>query len=525
MKRTDFSVPRRMSKSAFVIIYVKELKQIALLLVLVIFQEIYYSDKQQFLNIIGLILFTMVAFFGLAAIMAFIQYYFKKYYVENGNLIFIHGIFHRETTSIPLYKVQSMRTKQGFIYRLLDMKGVSFDTLASKKIEIELILDEEDWKALLGQIKIQEQNLKANEQTLEEKALKEKVMENSFSATASTNPAISTKSESINITREYPTKNEYVKKLYFNNLNLIKGAFCQNHLKGLIIIFTILAILYDNISTVNSHAINYLINYMGSRTNDSSFILTVFIGLYLASMILWICKVFLRYSNMEVQIAEEQLFFESGLITRRSSRFSYDKVCTLYVKQNVLEKWFGFCTIMLKQAFNATNKNTDCDVKIYGSNSSAHFLNWWLGKNYISSEQIISAQSGYGLLGHIIKKDILISLSASIILYYFELFTWLFIPVIYIGISLIKGIFAVQRSKITLKEDYLEINTGKLANIWNYCKYTNIEVVRLVRTPFTPFFHRVHLFISTNGTSFKIRSLKEEEAEEIYELLLHNCRE
>ena len=158
----------------------------------------------------------MVAFFGLAAIMAFIQYYFKKYYVENGNLIFIHGLFRRETTSIPLYKVQSMRTKQGFIYRLLDMKGVSFDTLASKKIEIELILDEEDWKALLGQIKIQEQNLKANEQTLEEK-----VMENSFSATVSTNPAISTKSESINVTREYPTKNESVKKLYFNNLNTL----------------------------------------------------------------------------------------------------------------------------------------------------------------------------------------------------------------------------------------------------------------------------------------------------------------
>ena len=130
---------------------------------------------------------------------------------------------------------------------------------------------------------------------------------------------------------------------------------------------------------------------------------------------------------------------------------------------------------------------------------------------------------GYGLLGYTIRFDLLVSLAAGIALCYFQYYGWLWLPVVYMLISLIKGIFAVRRSSITLKEDYVEINSGKFAEVKNYFKYSNMEVVRMTATPFTPFYHRVNLVISTNGSSFTIRSLKEQEAKEIYELLLYNC--
>lgn len=63
----------------------------------------------------------------------------------------------------------------------------------------------------------------------------------------------------------------------------------------------------------------------------------------------------------------------------------------------------------------------------------------------------------------------------------------------------------------------------KVCRSENYFKYSNMEVVRMTATPFTPFYHRVNLVISTNGSSFTVRSLKEQEAKEIYELLLYNC--
>ena len=96
-----------------------------------------------------MLLSYLAGFLVISLITAFLSFYFKKYYVENGNLIFIHGVIQHERTSVPLHKIQSLRTKSGLIYRILDMKGISFDTLASRTEEIELILDDDDCAALI----------------------------------------------------------------------------------------------------------------------------------------------------------------------------------------------------------------------------------------------------------------------------------------------------------------------------------------------------------------------------------------
>ena len=224
---------------------------------------------------------------------------------------------------------------------------------------------------------------------------------------------------------------------------------------------------------------------------------------------------------MEVRIARGQLTFESGLIARNSSRFSYDKVCTVYVKRNFLEQWLHGSTVMLRQALNATDDKKGADVRVYGSESAADFLNWWLGSGYGSSPDVISARSGYGLMWHVMRLDILISLAAAVTLACFGLYVWLAVPAAWLLISLAKGLMAVRRSRITLKEDYIEIHNGKFADIRNYVKYSNIEVVRLKATPFTRYTRRVSLTLSTNGTSFTILSLQEQEAREIYERLVN----
>lgn len=496
MKINDFSIPRRMSKSAFVIFFVKALRSYASLILILFTVRIFDSSNEtSVMEYIIMLLSYLAAFIAISLITAFLGFYFKKYYVEDGNLIFIHGVIQHERTSIPLNKIQSLRTKSGLIYRMLDMKGVSFDTLASRTEEIELILDDDDWDALLSRVENKENT---QEEVKETEA-----------------------------TEQETTENNKTIKLEVSNLNLIKGALCQNHLKGMAVLFGVLATLYNQITSVNDKAANYFIDYVETHADSSAFsvtaVLTVIVILYIVILILWMGKVFLQYFNMDIRMGEKQLFFESGLITRNSSRFSFDKVCTLYVKRNIIENLLGCCTIMVRQALNATDEKKGADVKIYGSSHDGNFLNWWLGKDYSSSPTVISARSGYGLLGYTIRFDILISLAVAIVLCYYGQYIWLFAPISYMLVSLAKGFLAVRRSHITLKEDYMEISNGKFAEIYNYVKYDNIEVVRMVSTPFTPYYHRVKLVISTNGTSFAIRSLKEHEAKEIYELLLLNC--
>lgn len=496
MKINDFSIPRRMSKSAFVIFFVKALRSYASLILILFTVRIFDSSNEtSVMEYIIMLLSYLAAFIAISLITAFLGFYFKKYYVEDGNLIFIHGVIQHERTSIPLNKIQSLRTKSGLIYRMLDMKGISFDTLASRTEEIELILDDDDWDALLSRVETQENTQEEVQET--------------------------------EATEQAATANSKTVQLKVSNLNLIKGALCQNHLKGMAVLFGVLATLYNQITSVNDKAANYFIDYVETHADSSAFsvtaVLTVIVILYIVILILWMGKVFLQYFNMDIRMGEKQLFFESGLITRNSSRFSFDKVCTLYVKRNIIENLLGCCTIMVRQALNATDEKKGADVKIYGSSHDGNFLNWWLGKDYSSSPTVISARSGYGLLGYTIRFDILISLAVAIVLCYYGQYIWLFAPISYMLVSLAKGFLAVRRSHITLKEDYMEISNGKFAEIYNYVKYDNIEVVRMVSTPFTPYYHRVKLVISTNGTSFAIRSLKEHEAKEIYELLLLNC--
>ncbi len=511
MKAGDFSKPRRMSRSAYVVLLAKALRQYASLFFILIIIKVFDSDDQHsFMRTVGLISVIAAGYLLLAAVTAFVSYYFRKYYIEDGKLVFIHGLFNKETTSIPLDRVQSLRTRQGFVYRLLEMRGVLFDTLASKTEEIELILDDRDWKALLNRVEMQEGTAK------EEKPWGD-ARETGTAGTAA---------RIMKMDGEDVAAGQAV-RMSFSNLNLIKGAFCQNHLQGMAVLFAALAAVYNAVTTVDDRAVDHVIDYVGAHAGSLSFppsaYLAVAVILYLVIMLMWIGKVFLRYSNMDVRMACGQLTFESGLIARNSSRFQHDKVCTVYVKRNFLEKWLHGSTIMLRQALNATDEKRGADVRIYGSDSAAVFLEWWLGKDYASSPEVVSARSGYGLMSHVVWRDLLLSLVAAVVLICFGLYAWLAVPAAWLLISLVKGFCAVRRSSIVLKEGYVVINNGKFADIRNYIKYGNIEVVRLVSTPFTRYSRRVRLSVSTNGTSFSVRSLREQEAREIYEMLLGRC--
>ena len=491
----DFSRPRRMSKSALVVFFVKNLRGYAgLFLLCLALNPGFRDDETPLWQALLIALAMLAAFLALAAAVAFVNYYYRKYYVEDGNLVFLHGALRKEKTSVPLGKVQTLRTKRGPIYRLLDMRGVSFDTLASASAEIELILDNDDWDALLSRVEAGEDSSEAQEEAAS--PVHEKTMgQNTF-------------------------------KLDVDNANLLKGALCQNHLKGFAVLLAAFSALFHQLRSLGDGAVDYVVDYVDAHSTHLSFswlaIVALAAILYVVVLLLWTGKVFLRYANMDIRMGEKQLFFESGLFSRASSRFSHDKICTLRVKRNILERWLRCATIGLRQALNATDEKNGREVKIYGSDHTGKFLDWWLGTDENARQPVISARLGYGLLAYTIRFDLPVSLAAAAVLCALGLYAWLLVPAIYMLVSLAKGFLAMRHGGITLRNGYLEIRDGKFAEARNYLRYDSIEVARVTATPFTPRFHRVSLTISTNGTSFTLRSLKASEARDIYELLL--CR-
>ncbi|MDE7412794.1 MAG: PH domain-containing protein [Muribaculaceae bacterium] len=427
----------------------------------------------------------------LSAIEAFLSYFSKKFYINKGNLIFIHGIINRENTIVPLDRIHSLRTKMGVFYRLLDMRGIIFDTLATKQEEIELILDEHDWQQLLSLIEKEENILRPS--------------------TPNDPPEYDPTS-----TVHYPTK------------NLLLAALCQNHLKGMAALGSFFGIVFGNLSDLDENTTNSIANHLedffdGIIASPPKIILFLAI-IYIVILLLWIGRILLKYYDMTMSHSKKILTFTYGLITRATNRFLHDKICTIRIKRNILEKKFGFSTIMLKQAVNVSAEKGKDVLNLYGFDNSSFFLKWWLGDDFGKFPHLITAKSGRGVFFHSILLPSLIAIAAAIIMAHFQMYIWIIIPLIYLLFSFVSGIYKMRRSRISLYSSYFIIHNGSLAEIENFVKYSSIEVVRIRRTPFTRWFHRVSLVISTPGTTFLVRSIKEEEAKQIYELLLDSIR-
>ncbi|MDE6549134.1 MAG: PH domain-containing protein [Muribaculaceae bacterium] len=478
-----FSRPQRMSPAALVIIYAKLFKRSVGPLSFPAFYSLFTSSSEDrvfiILMIIGVCLFVPF-------ILALLSYFPKKFYIKDGNLIFIYGLINRENTIVPLDRVHSLRTEKGIWFRLLDMRGIIFDTLATRQEEIELILDEYDWKRLLAVIEKEERPLPQSESEPPE-----------YNPTA---------------TIHFPTK------------NLLLAALCQNHLKGMAVLLSLSAVIFGSFEDLSKEQyesiLEWMVSFLEMLVASPLRIVASLVIVYAVILVMWLGKTLLRYYDTTMNHDKQLLTFTYGMLTRSSCRFFYDKICTIWVKRNFLEKKFGFCTLMLRQALNVTAQKEEENMKLYGTDSSSFFLKWWLGEGYASAEDVISAKSGKGVFYRHIAIPTVIALAVCLLLYYSQLYIWILFPLLYMLILIPRGICTMRHSSIVLKPEYLIVHNGAFAGIDNYIKYTDIEVVQIRRSPFTRRFHRVSLAISTSGTTFVIRSLKEKEASLIRELLL-----
>lgn len=487
---TDFSVPRRMGWKAFLIIFFKDLNGMMVavgtfLILSIINSDIDIFDASDLLKVSGIagLLLVYLLLWTLA------RYLPKKFYVSDGSLIFTHGLLHRQTTTIPLDRVQTLRTKRGILYQMLQMRGITFDTLASKTEEIELILDESDWESLIWHIE--------NEEYIEKRT-------------------------NENVPADTPSAKGVF--IYFKNKYLIADAFCQNHLRGMSILGAFLLAVLNRISNyiedVEGYVEDIAYEYADEFAMTPLDVLGILVLVYILVMLLWVGKALLVYYDMTANIEDRLLTFSRGLFTRMTNRFSYDKIRTASVKRNYLERQFGLCTLQLRQALFATAKKEEENLKIYSSDASLVLLRWWLGDDYEQEETLIAGKSGRGVLIHSALLWSLLSVVAAIALCCMQLYTWIIIPAVCLVIFLWRGVCAMHRSRIILKENYIEVDNGAFADVKNYLKYGDIEVVRIRRTPFSRWSHRVSLIISTSGSSFTVRSLPESDAALITEHLL-----
>lgn len=485
----DFSTPRRMSPAAFIVIWMQTFQQLITTFIVIIGMML-FDDELVFSQR----LIMAVAFVGgaiaLSAGVAFLKYYFRTYHIEGDSLIYTHGIAFKNTTSVPLERIHNLRTKSGIFYRLVDMRGVSFDTLASEKQEVELILNESEWQALLRQVRIGEDYPNAGDPD-----------------TAVAPPP--------------PFRQE---TLQVSNLNIIKGALCQNHLQGFAILGAIAAAVFNKVSEIDEDATGQIIDYIDAHAGEVSLsvgqILLCAAVIYLFVMLLWTGRTAIRYYGMTINIADSKLTFESGLFSRYTSRIARNKATVLSIKQNPLERLAQCETIAIHQAENVTDEKKRGDITIYGSDLGNRILGWWTGddtenelpfrdKDSVKESILMTARSGKGVFVRRFIPHLLIAVVALLVLMFAADIVMPAIAActLYTVLMAVRAVMAWRHSSIELTDAYVLINRGNIARIREYVRYPDIESIRIRRTPFTRYTGRVSLQLATNSGATTVYSL------------------
>lgn len=488
---TDYSTPRRMSAGAFMIMFLDYFRKFAGFMIFAIVPPLFRSDEHISLSEFSeRVVISFGVILGLGLLFAFMKYYFRKFHIENDKLIFTHGFAAKSTTSIPLQRIHTLRTKKGLFYRLLNIRGIGFDTLANAGQEVELILSENDWRNLLSRVSQGE----------------------SFDRT-------------LKATLPPPLPSEQ-RMLRIRNINIIKGALCQNHLKGFAVLASIMLAVFDKIGQLDDGASSRIIDYIDANAGNALptgwQALCFFVVIYLIVMMLWIGKVALRYGDMTVEISGEKMTVKSGLFSRFTSRLSSDKITILTIKQNPLEKMAGCQTVTLHQANNASMKE---EIRIYGSTLGNKLLAWWSGwdcRDGKIKSVVLSAKSGVGLIVRRFLPHLIVASVVAFCLLFYVHIVWPTIAVgtLYVVISLFRAIMAWRHSKIELTDSCVKICCGNIARIYEYIRYCDIEKVCVRSTPFTTCTRRVSLRISTNAKEVRVLSVELERAVAIRNFIL-----
>ena len=445
---------------------------------------------------------------GLALVTAFFSYFPLKFYIRDDKLIFSRNMLAQKTTSIPTSRIHTLRTRRGLAYRLLGVRGVAFDTLASDGEELELILSEKDWEALLRAVR--------NSET--------------YAAT-----------KGLTVPPPVPVAE---KELTVSNADIIKGTLCQNHLRSFAVLSAILFPVLDNINQIDGDAAGQAIDYIESNAADlmptPTAVLFFLAALYILVAVLWTGKTIFRYGNMTITEVRDRLVFKFGLISNYTCRFARDKVTIISVRQNPLEKALRFQTVRIRQALNTVGHKGENEVHIYGwrprhaaTLRDDRLLHWWLDAKPAPQAQSAkgtslhrpgpevtekgtvqeAARSGFGIFYRSFIPQLLIALSIGFVLYHFDMTAFAVgFCTVYIPFAAVRAVMARRHSGIALCDGYVLVNGGNIARISSYLKYEAVESVRLKCTPFTRFTGRVSLSIGTNADVLTIRSLKNVEA-------------
>jgi putative membrane protein len=246
---------------------------------------------------------------------AFLEYFYFRFYISEGQLIVKKGIFSKKTIIIPFERIQTVQLEQNLFHRIIHHYRVSIDTAGTEKTEVSI-------HALSYQKALSFKQVLTEERSIEQSA-------------ATTNTIIRLTSK-----------------------DLLKLAISHNHLEtvGLIIAF-LLARFQDIKDWFGVDAYGWM-ETQGKQAVATTQVVAVSIFIALAfAIVVSVLRIVFKFSDLQITLSEKGFNLKHGLLHSHQQFIGANKIQFIQWNANWIRRKIGMYMFHVKTTGEADIKN------------------------------------------------------------------------------------------------------------------------------------------------------------------------
>jgi len=443
MSEFNFEVPSRQSVKGIIVLWgigiYQFIRKAYLFFFVVIFQWIKRPDKfYTYFSKIGLGIGVLLIYIMVRKVLDFYNF---TYHIKDDNFILKEGILKKNTTVLPLDKIQNINTSQNILHRLLNIVQLSIDSAGSKGSEVEIAAISKD-KAV---------------------ALKTALG----------------KSISKNLPKEQEVFQEAIK---VSPITLLLVGITQNHLKSLVFVFAALVGVFSELEDV--------FDLFGAKekfddfTNVEklSFVSFIILLLFTAivSILYSIGAIFVKNFGLKAKLKGKKFDVEKGLFNKLHYALNVNKIQSLHLETNFLKDKFNLFNMVVKQAMS--NHKSKKNVQLVGVREFE--LDKLKSLIYRDSPLMASEKikpNIYYLIRNLLFT-VLFVIVINVVLYFLVKFNLSYINIVVIPLFISLNILSYKKRWFSISDTHIISGSGNISTLTDIIETHKIQTISITQS-------------------------------------------
>ena len=429
---------------------------------------------------VGILLFLV-----LDVVQKFFGWLNFRYALDDKTVYVIDGNWIKKEKSLPLYKIQSVHANSPFLYRLLGVVELTFDTnansddasfklagvLPAEAKRLEDVLDQARHRRVESEVPSDEREVEGD---VTEGATPVYEKPNSRLLYAlSTKEIIVASLTSLSVFAIFPVASTVISSIDdFINLD---GAFNQ----------------------VEDYVVHASIIGIG----------LLVLGVLFLSIVIGMVINFLKYGNFRLERKGERIRVEKGLLNRSSKEIPYEKIQAIRIKETFIRRWFKIVGVELVAAGTMDElKDESSTILPFVKRNQAMAVLEEHFDQFVWSDAMkrLPTKALWIKLVRISWFGLIIS---GVVLYFFLSYAWWLL--LLWGLIIAGRVLSYMTTKYSRHAQFIQLQTGAF-NVRSFLTdKPRIEQVRITQTPLQRRFDLCDVQLSTRGGLLSTESIED----------------